>query len=408
MKILYLSYDGMTDQLGQSQVLPYLTGLSAAGHQIHLVSFEKPGRFEKYRTTIEQIVNTAGITWHPLKYHKSPPVLSTLRDLNQLKKITQQLHDKHQFDIVHCRSYITAFAGLDLKKKTGIRFIFDMRGFYADERVDGKIWNLNNPLYNFIYQYFKKKEKEFLINADHTVSLTHAAADIIQQMKLKGNNPLPITVIPCCADLQLFNYENYNASIKQEVRAKLKIADDAFVLVYLGAIGTWYMLDEMLEFFNKLVKNNTKAVFLFITNEPAEFILNKAREHNINKDALRIIAANRNEVPYYLAAANLSVFFIVPTFSKKASSPTKQGELMGMGIPIICNAGVGDTDEIINKSQCGFVLSSLDEAGFMAAAMQADRLTGISKEKIREGAKQFYSLEKGVASYDKIYLSLKS
>lgn len=407
MKILYLSYDGMTDQLGQSQVLPYLTGLSAAGHQIHLVSFEKPGRFEKFRTTIEPIVNTAGITWHPLTYHKTPPVLSTLRDLNRLKKFTRQLHDIHQFDIVHCRSYITAFAGLDLKKKTGIRFIFDMRGFYADERVDGKIWKLNNPLYNFIYHYFKRKEKEFLINADHTVSLTHAAAEIIQHMKLKGNNALPVTVIPCCADLQLFNYENYNASIKQEVRAKLKIADDAFVLVYLGAIGTWYMLDEMLDFFNNLVKNNTKAVFLFITHEPAAFIINKAREHNINKDALRIIGASRNEVPYYLAAANLSVFFIVPTFSKKASSPTKQGELMGMGIPIICNAGVGDTDEIINKSQCGFVLSSLDEAGFNAAAMQADRLTEISKEKIREGAKAFYSLEKGVAAYDKIYQSLK-
>jgi hypothetical protein len=44
-----------------------------------------------------------------------------------------------------------------------------------------------------------------------------------------------------------------------------------------------------------------------------------------------------------------SIFFIRPTYSKKASSPTKQGEIMAMGIPLICNYGVGDTDEIVKK-----------------------------------------------------------
>ena len=38
--ILYLSYDGMTDPLGQSQVLPYLAGLSKKGFRFHLISFE--------------------------------------------------------------------------------------------------------------------------------------------------------------------------------------------------------------------------------------------------------------------------------------------------------------------------------------------------------------------------------
>ncbi len=38
---VFLSYDGMTDPLGQSQVLPYLEGLAASGHRIHIVSAEK-------------------------------------------------------------------------------------------------------------------------------------------------------------------------------------------------------------------------------------------------------------------------------------------------------------------------------------------------------------------------------
>ena len=38
--VLYLSYDGMADPLGQSQVLPYLEGLVSKGHKFSLISFE--------------------------------------------------------------------------------------------------------------------------------------------------------------------------------------------------------------------------------------------------------------------------------------------------------------------------------------------------------------------------------
>jgi len=38
--ILYVSYDGMTDSLGQSQVIPYLTEISKNGYDIHILSAE--------------------------------------------------------------------------------------------------------------------------------------------------------------------------------------------------------------------------------------------------------------------------------------------------------------------------------------------------------------------------------
>ena len=39
--ILYVSYDGMLEPLGQSQVLAYLERL-ADGYEVNLLSFEKP------------------------------------------------------------------------------------------------------------------------------------------------------------------------------------------------------------------------------------------------------------------------------------------------------------------------------------------------------------------------------
>src|SRR5689334_3846106 len=42
-RALYISHIGMTEPLGQSQVLPYLVGLAKRGAQIEILSFEAEG-----------------------------------------------------------------------------------------------------------------------------------------------------------------------------------------------------------------------------------------------------------------------------------------------------------------------------------------------------------------------------
>ena len=137
---LYLSYDGMTDPLGQSQVIPYLVGLAREGYRIHLVSFEKPERFAAGRARIAERLASAGIEWHPLPYTRRPPVLSTVRDVVRMRRLVERLHARHRFELVHCRSYVAALAGLALKERHGVKFVFDMRGFWPDERVVGGTW----------------------------------------------------------------------------------------------------------------------------------------------------------------------------------------------------------------------------------------------------------------------------
>jgi hypothetical protein len=40
-KELYLTYDGLLDLLGQSQIDPYISEISAAGHFLTVVSYKK-------------------------------------------------------------------------------------------------------------------------------------------------------------------------------------------------------------------------------------------------------------------------------------------------------------------------------------------------------------------------------
>lgn len=403
-KILYLSYDGLTDPLGQSQIIPYLEGLSKKGHKIHVVSFEKPHAFHHLNQVAKEKLIKANIQWHPQIYHKSPPVFSTLWDLFKMGQAVRKLHKKYNYQIVHCRSYITSLVGLAMKRKYKVKFLFDMRGFWADERVDGGLWDIKKTIYKIIYNYFKKQEIAFLENADAVVSLTNNAQHEINSWS-HVNIKAPIHVIPCCVDLSLFNRNGINTSEIQAKRKELEIEKEDFVLTYLGAIGTWYMLDEMLDFFTVLLEQKPNAKFLFISAD-RDMIIKKAHTKNIAHKNIIIYKAQRDEVPLLLSLAQLSVFFIKPAYSKKASSPTKQGELMAMGVPIICNSGIGDTDEIIKRFNAGEVISDFSPTSYKEVLISLNRIVELNPKSIIEGAYQTYSLDNGIERYSKIYNDL--
>lgn len=402
-QILYISYDGLTDQLGQSQIIPYLTGLSKKGHKISILSFEKKSAFEKAEKKIKDLLSQNNIQWFPEFYTKRPPIISTVLDIWKMRKKAKKIHLSQKIEIVHCRSYISAFAGLFLKKKFGVKFLFDIRGFWPEERIDGQIWNQKNPVYKQIFKYFKKKEKEFFLHSDAVVSLTNASISILKDGFSNQLNEKPIEVIPCCADISHFNYNKCKANSTDNLRKKLNISENSMVVLYLGSLGTWYMLDEMLDFFSTLKQSKNNSHFLFVTKDNPEIIYRKAVAKNISKEFIRIISAERNELPDLMSMASFSLFFIKPLFSKKASSPTKLAELLGMGIPVISNTGVGDMDYFFEKHTTGFLVKNFSEFEYLKAIESIPKITKIPKESLRNIAEQYFSLEHGVDLYHCLY-----
>lgn len=398
--VLYLSYDGMCDPLGQSQVLPYLTGLAARGHRIRLVSFEKAGRSESERQVVREVCAAAGIEWHPLRYHKQPPILSSMFDLAIMRRAAERLHRQHRFDWVHCRSYLPAMAGMAMKRRHGLRFLFDMRGFWADERVDGGLWNLRNPMFGAVFDYFKRRESEMLRAADHIVSLTDQARRILLDRPDRAVDGPPITVIPCCVDFDHFTPAGEPR--RAAAREALGIAPGRRVAAYLGSVGTWYMLDEMLDCFRVQLEREPDALFLLITRDDPQPIERAAAMRSIPDQALMIRSASRSQVPEFTAAADYGLFFVRPTFSKAASCPTKLGELLALEIPVLTNGGVGDVAEIVEETGAGVLVQRFDEEAYRNALHRLERL-GIGRDEWRSRAREWFDLDAGVARYDAIY-----
>src|ERR1700733_8371516 len=83
-RVLYISYDGMTDQLGQPQVIPYLAALSRRASAITILSVEKKERMTKGETMIRELLAKHGISWEYLLFSKRPPLLSKWYDQQKL------------------------------------------------------------------------------------------------------------------------------------------------------------------------------------------------------------------------------------------------------------------------------------------------------------------------------------
>lgn len=395
--ILYISYDGMLEPLGQSQVLAYLKRL-AANYRIYLLSFEKPGDWKNraLRDRTRKELAAAGISWHPLRYHKRPSAMATAFDILQGIVVGSWLTLSHRVLIVHARSYVPSVMALALQTLFRLKYIFDMRGFWADERVDGDLW----PMGGRLYRTAKWFERRFLLSADRVVSLTQAAVNEMRQFPyLQGRMPT-FEVITTCADLDLF---------KPAAPEQLTPKDDRpFTLGYVGSVGVSYLFDETLQCF-KLLRQAIPEARLHILNRGEHaYIRERLNVHQIDSEAVRLEVTDHAGVVRAACQMDAGIFFIKQVYSKTASAPTKLGEFLGCGIPCLSNAGVGDMVSILESEQVGIALANFSETAMrdaIARLLQLAQEPSI-QQRCRQVALRYFALETGVQKYKDIYCKL--
>jgi glycosyltransferase involved in cell wall biosynthesis len=393
LQVLYITYDGLLEPLGQSQVLAYMEKLTPEC-SVHILSFEKnKDRDDEARmAAMRERLRAAGIGWTPLAYHKSPSVPATAYDVAVGTLVALSIVIRKKVKIVHARSYVPALVALALKRAAGVRFIFDMRGFWADERVDGGLWPKNGRLYRIA----KNLERHFLEEADHVVTLTNAGArEIAQFLYLKHRMP-PVSVIPTCADLNLF-------------RPGPGHDDNAFTFGYVGSVGTWYLFDEILAFFRTIAERRRDARLLVVNRNEHEMIRTAVQRAGIEMARVEIAAVEHRDVPKYIVRMRVAAAIYMPTYSKIATAPTKLAEYLGCGVPCVGNVGVGDMQEILEGKRVGVALRGFTPVEYDCAV---DRMFSLLREpnigkRCVETAREHFSLEMGVDAYRNIYLSLE-
>ncbi len=391
MNVLYLSYDGALDPLGGSQVVPYLEALSGLGHRFDLVTFEKPARWavREQRLDMQSRLAGAGIGWHPLKYHKRFSSGATTFDLVRARPIASNVVRSESIDLIHVRSYPPAIVARLVARKTGIPYLFDMRGLYAEERVDGGLW----PADGLLYRTAKRVENNLLKDAAAVVTLTETSVPVVRSLMERAGSRADVEVIPTCVDLERF---------------KLVPARPARpCLAYVGSIGTWYMFDEMLAFARAAVDHAGARVLLLVNESPGRITPLLARA-GLAHDDVEVRSVPYAEVPAALAGVTATFCFIRPAPSKVASAATKVSESLALGLPVGVNRGIGDAADIVDGQGVGVVVDPQAPDTFAAAARQLVAMGADDSVRVRcrSVAESRFDLADAVKRYDLIYAAM--
>lgn len=395
MNILYLSYDSFMEPLGQSQILPILKGLGAY-HHIYLITYDKPeyAKTENEVAAINASLAQSGITWLPLRYHKKPALFSTFFDVITGFFVSIRIILKYKIEAVHARSYVSATIAYYLKKCIPkLVFIFDMRGFWADERVEGKIWPKN-----ILYRIAKNFEKKFLLSANAIITLTHSAQHEIQSFNYMHMKKTLVYLIPTAINLDEFNTHD-------TIKPRSSPYTDKFVFVYSGSLGTWYELDSILDFFlfsRSLIPN---AHLLIITMQGA-LAKDRIAKRSIPENTVTVVKAPHAEIPQLLQNADVGLAFYTPGYSRKGCSPVKVGEYLACGLPVIINSSIGDMDTIITENRIGAIVSGFHETAYNEALQT---IITMLKEKqktsfrCKQKAQDLFSLSSCIDKYVAVY-----
>ncbi len=392
MRILYITHYGILEPLGQSQILPYLSGLTKLGFRIEIVSFEKNSLLSRSDLVNSQTEDLAskGLSWNPLPYHEERSAGNLLAEIAHCTRTICRRNRKFNADLVHCRSHVPFLAGWLGKTFHHVPLLFDFRGFLAEEYVDSGLWTKEGAKYRFT----KKLERVFVRESAAMVVLTKAAKDYLQ--KTYDLDLTKIFVIPCCVDQSKF-HPCFGAQHAQPGRP-LRV-------VYSGSTLGRYDMRAIFDFFGLLLARRPGSHLTILASNGTEATAAQARTARLPADSVSIYSLPYRLVPDALSAQDIGLFFLRGDLTLLVASPTKIGEYLASGLVVLAESRLGDIHEILVDTAAGCLIDSSTPGAWPAVLDQMLELCESAdfRERASRVASRFYSLEEGISTYARVY-----
>lgn len=388
--VLWIVQDGVLSGPGASQSVPYVTGLAGRGEKVHLLSFERR-RFMAdgdRRANVRRTLKRAGVGWTALPYGEGPGGIRTAVQVLRAAATGRGIVFREGLSLVHARSYLPGLMALLI----GRPFLFDMRGMWPMERVDGGVWREGSV----VHRTGLRLERILLERAAGVVALANGAREHLPDL---GK---PFRVIPTAVDLDRFRPD-------LPPPPGFEPLADREVYVIAGALGTWYELPAMIELMALALARNDRAHALILTEEDATEAVAMLEARGVAADRITVRGVPHHEVPNWFSLAAAGILLIKSAPSKRASAPTKLGEFLACGVPVVTTPRIGDSEDLVRSTRTGVVAGSLSTEGLSAALDDLDRLRRDGarlRDRCRQAAMDRLSLDRAVADYAALYRDL--
>lgn len=161
-----------------------------------------------------------------------------------------------------------------------------------------------------------------------------------------------LTYVPCCVTGQTFDRD------ARKILRETHGLTDRLVFCYLGTLTRYqHVHDGVLPFFRAAAAEALDAHLLCVTPDAAH-MSELVAENGIALNRVTIVSAAQHEVAAYLSAADAGFLLRAPSRLNRYSQPTKLGEYLAAGLPVIVSRGTGRVDELIEREQAGAAVTA--------------------------------------------------
>lgn len=343
--VCYVVYWGASEPLGRTVAVPAVEALSR-WVDVTLVSFEKPeDRSSRRMREVRDRLERAGVEWRPLAYHASPPVVSSFLDLWSGVRAVEELHATRPFDLVLGRTFVGGLVAALGAERLRLPFVYYQDACWPEEQVDAGKWSRGS----LPDMAAHRLEEVSFRAADGLVVLTRRT---LERLRRDGRVPAerPVVVAPTTSGvIDLASPESL-----RRPRASAR----SLRLLYLGSVAGRYPLDAILDFLAAARTRIPGSVLSVYAHRDRELVVREADRRGLG-DAVRVDRAEPSELPAVFRAHDAGLVLLRGGLSARCQTPTKVGEYLAFGLPVVSSPIVGDVPALLRRENVGVVLSAL-------------------------------------------------
>jgi len=251
----------------------------------------------------------------------------------------------HRVKIIHGQALYSTMHILRIRQKLNAKVVFEVHGASPEEtEMSGGHPNRIKKL--------EEWEKEAFRSADHFNFVSYKMRDYFQ--KKYSLNFINYSIIPCCVHTEKFVMV-WNE--REQKRHELGL-NDKIVIAYLGTLTVWQWPEAMFTLFEQIHKKRKDTFFyLLVPGSDHDKALELIHKHNISDDSYRLEEVPHDKVGAFLGIADIGLLLRKQHPVNYVASPTKFGEYLAAGVPVIVTDEIGDTSAIIDKNKVGIVIN---------------------------------------------------
>lgn len=380
MNIAYLTCDGVLDSVFDSQVMGLITELEKEGIGVDLYSARGPKRNfdpllnEKNREVRDKLNGAFRQIWH-LRYLGNWSTYLSRRSFRRCLDVSRE------YRMIHCRGSYSGYVAVK-SMENSLPVLTDVRGVIGEEAgVRRGQMSVGNTIRNSGWRSrgLKSLERVAVEGARAVSCVSNPLREyLLRNYSLKPEN---IVVIPGCVNISRFQPDEKS---REEVRDNLGLAGKR-VFLYVGSAKAWQIPEVIGKVFQYALKQDEQSHLLVLSQEP-EVMRSFLEEKGVDPEHMTIMCVAHREIGSYIRVADVGLLLREKNLVNEVACPTKFGEYVSSGVPVLASTGIGDTQTHIQEHRLGWLLDDFNDENQIAQKLRevlsASEASGLERERI--------------------------